>query len=153
MAVISGGNVIPGALRRVGDPTLEGGYAGNLKVARGTYDFAVDGGAVGAINLIGSADIPSGAVVLGGLIDVITALTSGGAATGALKVEGAGDLVAATVVSGAPWSTTGRKSIIPVFTGATTVKTTAARDITLTVAVAALTAGKFDVYLVYLDID
>jgi HK97 family phage major capsid protein len=108
---------------------------------------------VGAINLIGSADIPSGAVVLGGLIDVITALTSGGAATGALKVEGAGDLVAATVVSGAPWSTTGRKSIIPVFTGATTVKTTAARDITLTVAVAALTAGKFDVYLVYLDID
>lgn len=149
MPIISGGKVIEGARRR-GDPTAEGGAAGGLIVARGRYDFAADGGAVGAINLIGSADIPSGAVVLGGYVDVLTALTSGGAATGALKVEGAGDLVAATVVSGAPWSTTGRKSIVPAFTGATSVQTTAARDIVFTIAVATLTAGKFDVYLVYL---
>jgi hypothetical protein len=52
-------------------------------------------------------------------------------------------------VSGAPWSTTGRKSVIPVFTGASTVKTTVARALSIAVAVQALTAGKFRVVLFY----
>jgi len=82
---------------------------------------------------------------------VTTLLTSGGAATAGLQVESAGDLVAATVVSGAPWSTTGRKSIIPVMTGATAIKLTAARDISLVIGAFALTAGVFGVYLYYLD--
>ena len=43
--------------------------------------FAVDGGAVGAINLLPSALIPSGAVILGATSRVTTAVTSGGAAT------------------------------------------------------------------------
>lgn len=125
-----------------------GGFgSGSIKSLRARYDFAVDGGAVGAIDL--SASIPANAVILGGFIEVDTAVTSGGSATLALKVEGAGDLVAATVVSGAPWSTTGLKSIIPVFTGASAVKTTAARKVVTTVAVAALTAGVFDVVLYY----
>ncbi len=126
-----------------------GGYtAPGVKSVRGRYDFAVDGGAVGDIDLT-SASIPANAVVLGGFVEVDTVPTSGGSATIAVKVEGAGDIIAAAAISGAPWSTTGRKSVIPVFTGATTVKTSAARKVQATVATAALTAGVFDVVLFY----
>ncbi|MEU8379773.1 hypothetical protein [Streptosporangium sp. NPDC048865] len=127
-----------------------GGYpSGDLKTVRARYDFAVDGGAAGDIDLTKSAVIPAGAVILGGFIEVDTPPTSGGSATVALKVEGAGDILAAASIGGAPWSTTGRKSVIPVFTGATSVKTTTARKVQATVATAALTAGAFDVVLVY----
>jgi hypothetical protein len=127
--------------------TIEG--TGRVKTVRGEYDFAVDGGAVSTITLRGDNTIPAGAVILGGYVEVDTAVTSGGAATVAVNVEGAGDTVAAAVVSGAPWSTTGRKSVIPAFTGATTLKTSVARSIAITIAVAVLTAGKFRVVLLY----
>lgn len=126
----------------------EGRGDGGLQVIRARYDFAVDGGAVGDIDLtVGT--VPSGAIILGGFAEVVTPPTSGGAGTLALKVEGAADLVAAAAVSGAPWSTAGRKSLVPVFTGATTVKTTAARKVQATIATAALTAGVVDVVLFY----
>lgn len=122
-----------------------------IKVWKGSYDFAVDGGAISTINLRSvNSDLPKNAVILGGYADVITALTSGGAATAALQAEAANDLVTAAAVSGAPWSTTGRKSLIPAFTGATTVKTTATRKPAVVVAAATLTAGKFDLYVFYL---
>jgi hypothetical protein len=127
---------------------LEG--TGRLKTVRGEYEFAVDGGAVSTITLRGDNGIPAGSYILGGFIEVDTAVTSGGAATVAVSVESAGDLLAAAAVAGAPWSTTGRKSVIPVFTGATTIKTTVTRSVTIAVATAALTAGKFRVVLVYL---
>jgi hypothetical protein len=129
-----------------------GGYPSGtgIKFVRGRYDFAVDGGAVGTI-AITAEKIPANAIILGGLVEVDTAVTSGGSATVAVQVEGAGDIVAAAAVSGAPWSTTGRKSVVPAFTGATTVKTTAARDISIVVAAAALTAGVVDVYLAYIS--
>lgn len=128
-----------------------GGYpqATAVQVARGRYDFAVDGGAVGDIDLTSSTQIPANAVVLGGFIEVDTILASGGSATVALKTEGAADLLAATAFGSSPWSTTGRKSIIPVFTGATTVKTTAARKLQATIATAALTGGACDVVVFY----
>lgn len=131
-----------------------GGYprATQLQVVRGRYNFAVDGGAVGDIDLTTDAQIPANAVILGGFAEVDTVPTSGGSATIAVKVEGAGDIIAAAAISGAPWSTTGRKSVVPVFTGATTVKTTAARKIQATVATAALTAGAFDVVLFYVEL-
>lgn len=131
----------------------KGGYprATELKVIRGRYDFAVDGGAVGDIELSGES-IPAKAVVLGGFVEVDTPPTSGGAGTLAVKVEGAGDVVASAPVSGAPWSSAGRKSVVPVFTGATTVKTTAARKIVGTVGAAALTAGALDVVLFYVEL-
>lgn len=126
-----------------------------VKFARARYDFAVDGGAVGTIPIgaIGAEKIPANAVILGGLIEVETAVTSGGAATVAVQVEAAGDIVAAAAVSGAPWSTAGRKSVIPAFTGATSVKTSAPREISIVVAAAALTGGVFDVLLIYTDLD
>lgn len=132
-------------------PQIEG--SGGLKTAVGEYDFAVDGGAVGTITLRGvdaaGNEVPNGAVIMGGYVEVLTAFTSGGAATVAVNSQAAGDLVAAAAVSGAPWSTTGRKSVIPVFTGATTVKTTATRQLAITIATAALTAGKARVVVFY----
>jgi hypothetical protein len=131
-----------------------------LKEAKGEYDFAVDGGAIGSITLrcgpdaLGAQDqlgntIPTGSVIEGGYIEVDTLFTTGSGATMAINAEGAGDLIAATVVSGAPYSTTGRKSLIPVFTGATTVKTTAARSLVATIAVGTVTAGKMRVVVFY----
>ena len=144
--IISGGNPMPQGIEA--DSILPAG----LKVARARYSFAADGGAVGTINLFPASILPSGAVILGGFIDVVTPPTSGGAATIALTTgESAGDLQAAAGIDGAPWSTAGRKSIVPAFTGATSIKLTAARNIRAVIATAALTAGVFDVYLVYLE--
>jgi len=122
-----------------------------MKVARARYSFAVDGGAVGDIDLLPSASIPANSYIVGGFMEVDTIVAGAGASV-AVKVEGAADLVAAAAVSGAPWSTTGMKAIIPVFTAATTVKTTAARKVQATVSAAVLTAGVFDVVLFYVTL-
>lgn len=134
-------------------PVMPGTHT--LKEATGEYDFAVDGGAVSTITLrsapgysVGN-DIPLGAVIVGGFVEVDTAFTSGGSATVAVNSEGAGDLVAAAAIGGAPWSTTGRKDLVPDFTGAATVKTTAQRRLAITIATAALTAGKARVVIYY----
>lgn len=127
-------------------PIMEG--TPRLKTLTAEYDFAVDGGAISTITLRGGAgdaqgnELPNGSVVEGGYIEVLTGFTTGTGATASLDSEAAGDLQAAAVVSGAPWSTTGRKSITPAFTGATTVKTSAKRNLTLTVATGTITAGK-----------
>jgi hypothetical protein len=131
-------------------PIIEG--TSRLKSIVAEYDFAVDGGAVSSITLrasdsIGNA-VPNGAVVTGGYIEVDTALTGVGASV-AVTLEGAGDLQAAAAISGAPWSTTGRKSITPAFTGASSVKTTAARSVVAVISGAVLTAGKFRVVVFY----
>src|SRR5690606_27834163 len=128
----------------------EGGYprATAIQVIRGRYDFAVDGGAVGDIELASEA-IPAHALVLGGVLEVDTALTSGGSATVGVTVESAGDIVTAGGIGSAPWSTTGRKDVVPDFSGSAVVKTTAARRVDARIGGAALTAGSFDVILFY----
>lgn len=135
-------------------PVIEGARAasegvsfGSLKVARGDYSFAVDGGAVGTIALMGAAYIPAGSIITHGFLDVTTAVVGAGASLG-IQVESAGDVVAVAAVSGAPWSTTGRKTIVPI-NGATSIKTTAARDISAVISAAVLTAGVFSVVLFY----
>lgn len=131
----------------------EGVTSTRLKVARGDYSFAVDGGAQGTIALMGGTLIPSGAIIVGGFVEVTTALTSGGAATIACQVNAANDILTAVAV--ASW-TTGRKNILPAMTtgaltASTSVKTTAARDISIVIAAADLTAGAFKVVLFYVD--
>ena len=132
-------------------PIIEG--TERLKSAVGEYDFAVDGGATGPITLRSSGAlgnvIPAGSVVMGGYIEIDTLFTTSTAATMAISVEAANDVQTATVVSGAPYSTTGRKSITEAFTGATTIKTTVARSIVATIAVGTVTAGKGRVVLFY----
>jgi hypothetical protein len=125
-----------------------------VKTARATYDFAVNGGAISAIGL--GTLIPNNAVIMSGGIDVVTTLTTAGADAGtiAISVEGANDIVAAIAVSDVsnPWDA-GGQNIIPNGTGATSVKTTAEREITATIAVQAVTAGKFVVFLNYVISD
>jgi hypothetical protein len=124
------------------------GVIGNAKM---TYDFAVDGGAVGLITPANSPTLPINAIILGGTIDITTTLTSGGSATIAVGL-GSGAQVAAlkAALAVASW-TAGQLAIIPVFTAATYLKVAAATPLTLTVATAALTAGKFDVNLLYVQ--
>jgi hypothetical protein len=113
------------------------------------YSFARDGGAQGAIPLVGDK-IPNGAVVIDALISVEALCTSAGStATIALSVQSAADLQTAAVVSGAPFSTTGPKRCNPMTATATPIAITAERTITATVAVQALTAGKFKVTVTY----
>ena len=121
-----------------------------MKTYVGEWDFAVDGGAVSTI-VLRSPDgpLPNGAVVEGGYIEVDTLLTTAASGTGALQIEAANDIQTAIIVTSAPWSTTGRKSITPAFTGATVVKATAARSPAFVIATGALTAGKFRLVVFY----
>lgn len=141
MPTMSGGNVMPGSRQRASRPT-----------AIFEYDFAVDGGGIGSITMraIGGGALPSGAIITDSIVEVLTIPTSGGAATIAVQAEAANDVVAAAAISGAPWSSLGRKAGIPL-SAATSVKTTAARTPVAVIAAAALTAGKFRVSLEYID--
>lgn len=126
--------------------TGSGLHLGRVKLATAYYDFAEDGGAVGAITLRGDK-VPSGAIVLNAVVDVTTAVTSGGAATVAIHAQSAADLRAADVLATAPaLSTATPKALLA------PIKTTAERDITATVATAALTAGAFTVTVAYIEV-
>lgn len=141
MPVIERSNVIAGGRLRSAKPS-----------AIYEYDFTADGGAVGSIPMRaigGGIPLPSGASILDTVIEVLTILT-GATATAAVQAEAANDVVSAAAISGAPWSTTGRKAGVPV-SAATSVKTTAARTPTVVVGTANLTAGKFRLYVEYLD--
>lgn len=121
-----------------------------LKSYRGEYDFAVDGGAVSTIVLRSNdGPIPAGSYVVEGLVEVLTPFTTAAGATAALTVEGANDVVSATIVSGAPYSTTGIKDIVPTLTAATIIKTTVDRAPSIVIATGAVTAGKLRLVLFY----
>src|SRR5262245_34743695 len=109
------------------------------------YDFAVDGGAVSSIVL---GNVPAGTWIRGGFMNVETALTGGAASVG-ITSEGAGDVVAVASIAGAPWSTTGKKAIIPKANTpeSTSILTTAARDILFVISGATLSTGKVQLYL------
>jgi hypothetical protein len=131
--------------------TLVAGQVNAPRALRARYTFAAQGGAVSTIGLTGGTPIPAGSTILGGYLSVVTPPTSGtSTAQVAIRIEAAGDTVAAAAVSGAPWSTTGHKAIIPVFTVATELLTTAARDVSAVITVEALTGGVFDVVIMYM---
>jgi len=126
-------------------------WAGLLRVAKVEYDFAVDGGAVSAIGL--GVNIPDNAVIVMASVDVLTTLTSSGdTATGAISVEGANDIVTAIAINdgGNPWDVgIGPLIAVDPTDSSKHVKTSAAKAVTFTIAVEAVTAGKFNVYLFY----
>ena len=125
-----------------------------IRVAHGRYSFAAQGGAISAISLSdgnGRNILPAGAIILGGTIDVVTALTSGGSATIALGTSAgssATSILGATAV--VSW-TAGQLAMIPVFTAATYVKMTAQGSLIATVATAALLTGVFEVHILYVQ--
>ena len=120
-----------------------------LNVGFMRYDFLVDGGAIGAITPASFNDvIPANAIIVGGTLNTTVAVTSAGAATiavGTTAGSSATSLLAAT----------GKASFVvatPINLAATfaaPVKMTALGQFNITVAAAALTAGSFEVYVLY----
>ena len=127
---------------------------GNLRIARFEFDCAVVGNRTIAAHGTG-VTIPIHGIVVGGFVDVNTLFTSDAtnAGTIAIHVQAANDVISAAAVSGAPYSSIGRKAIIPKANTpeSTSVKATAAREITCTVAVEALLTGKLTGYLYYVE--
>lgn len=124
---------------------------GVLRAARCKYDVSGgDSGTVAAHTL--GVTIPSMGIVVGGYMDVVTLFTStADTGTIAISVEGANDIQTAAATSGAPWSTTGRKAIVPKFNTpeSTSVKTSQARLVTATVGTNAILTGKCYIVLFY----
>ena len=116
-----------------------------VNLASFEYDFAVHGGAVGDITLANDV-LPDDAIVMDGVIEVKTALVGSGA-TVALKVLGTDDILAATAITS--FTLAAILDVVPVGTAATMIKMTAKGNMTMSVAVAALTAGRFVVHLKY----
>lgn len=122
--------------------------SGAIGVSRATYNFAIDGGAIGAIIPSISPVIPANAIVFGGIINVITAPTGAGAsiALGTSAGSSSTALKAATVIA----NYTGLVALVPVWSAGSSFKMSAAGQIQLTVSGAALTAGKMDILVEYL---
>jgi len=151
---------VNGMLKDINDnfDTLEplaSGDADGLAVrrtARATFDLGVEANrAVGAHGL--GVTIPANAIIIGGFMEVNTAVTGETNATLAISVKTANDIQTAAAVSGAPWSTTGIKAIVPKNNTpeSTGIKLAAAKEITATVATAALLTGKVTIYLDYVE--
>lgn len=130
---------------------------GVMGLARFTYDPTTTAG----LRTIGAhgtgVTLPDNAIVIGGFVEVMEHFHSEGADAGtiAISVEGANDIITAAAVSGAPYSSTGLKAIIPKSNTpeSTGVKTTAAREITCTVAGQNLLSGKLVGFLHYVVSD
>lgn len=124
-----------------------GGLENNVQVGYWEYDFAKDGGAVGTIALRGTK-LPVGAIVLGpGLIRTVTDLT-GATAEVALHITGAADVLVAVV--GTTMDTGELIDTVCDGSAAAAIQVaTAAKGVTATITVAALTAGNFVVMLPY----
>ena len=127
---------------------------GVLRVARFEFDAGVEANrTIGAHGT--GVTLPANAIGVGGFLDVNTLFTSADTNTGtiAISVQAANDIQTAAAVSSAPYSSIGRKAIVPKANTpeSTSVKTSAAKEITCTVAVAALLTGKLTGYLYYVE--
>jgi predicted aconitase with swiveling domain len=80
-------------------------------------------------------------------VDVITAVTSDGSATVAIHLANANDLLTATALTGL----TEGKQLPMAAVKTTPIKLAAEKAVTVTVGTAALTAGKFDGYIVWME--
>lgn len=137
-------------------PSLQGEKVGtqmlrnSVQVMIAQFDFAVQGGAVGTVNLLGldgkAAVLPQNAIIVNSLIDVITPGATAASGTIAITAQSAGDIKAALGAA----SYTGLVAGIPVGTAATSIKMTADRTLQATIATGAITAGKFNVILHYI---
>lgn len=126
-----------------------------LRVARATFDPSGDSDmrTVAAHTL--TTQIPDNAIVVGGFVDVVTTFTSADdSATVAIHVQSANDIVSAIAISngGNPWDA-GLHAIVPKANTpeSTGIKMTADRTITATVGTQALTAGKAEIFLYYIQ--
>lgn len=118
------------------------GAGGSKFVQEYVYDFAVHGGAVGFISLKNPANaLPSGAVVTAAHYVVLTAFTSGGSATVALGDAASGARYkSATAFDNSAYTANTPAALssgIPALVSSANIA-----NVGITVATAALTAGK-----------
>lgn len=142
----------PGTWSSVGD-NMGGSQAGtafvnsNVRLFHAQYSFANDGGVIGLITPKNNISLPINSVIINFWVNSTTA---GAGATATVAVgtsagSSAASLLAATAI--ASFSLNAFIHGIPTPQTATSfVKLTAAGSITITVAVAALTAGIFELY-------
>ena len=90
--------------------------------------------------------IPDNAIVIDGHVDVISAVTSDGSATVAIHLVNANDLLTATGKA-----SLGAKAQLPMAVDTTPIKLEAAKAVTVTVGTAALTAGKINGYIIWME--
>lgn len=118
-------------------------------VIRCTWDFAVQGGAVGSMLLLDDqgnpAILPAKAIITQVYSDTVTAVTTSAAGTLSLGANTAIDLLGATAAA----TFSGVQAGVPVGTAATMVKLTAQRQIAAAIATGALTAGKVNFFIDY----
>lgn len=125
---------------------------GLMRVARATFDPSATAGMRTVAPHGLGVTLPISAIICGGFLVVHTAFTSGGStAQIAFHAQSANDLISAAAVSGSPYSTIGRKAIVPKANTpeSTSIELTAARELTATVSVEALTAGKATLFVYY----
>ncbi len=91
--------------------------------------------------------IPDNAIVIGGSIDVIEAVTSDGSATVAISLVAANDLLTATAK--ASLGIKAQKPLAAVI--AQPIKLEEEKAVTVTVGTAALTAGKINGYIIWME--
>lgn len=113
--------------------------------ANGIYDFSKQGGAVGDINL--PLFIPARCVVTNVLIVKKTAFTSGGSATVALKAVSTGDILAATAYDNAAFTAACSNAKQNGISNMIVNDSDSQVQVIMTVAAAALTAGKYEIIL------
>lgn len=122
------------------------------RIARATYDFAEHGGAVSTIGL--GVTLPDNAIITRAWYEVITTLTSAGdLATVSIDIpvnDVAGIVAAIAINAGAnPWDAGLHEAIQDGTAANFSTKTTAARELSITIGVEAVTAGKFILFAEY----
>lgn len=111
-----------------------------------TYDFAVDGGAVGNIDVCKTLKLPTGTKILRLFYSVETTLTSGGSATVSIGDAGStARYLALTAYNNAAF--TGANPVEAVIGAPLSVSSANLGKPSISIAVAALTAGKIKLYL------
>lgn len=125
------------------------------RILRATYDFAVDGGTISVIGL--GVSLPDNAIVTRSWYEVITTFESStDAATVSLSIptdDVDGIVTAVAISTGTPWDAGYQEGIQDGTAAAFTVKTTAARELSMEIAVEAVTAGKMVVFCEYVVSD
>lgn len=127
-----------------------------VRIARATYDFDVDGGDVGDIGL--GVTLPPNAIITRAYYEVITTCTSDSdAATIAIGLpsDDAAGIVAATAISAGSniWDDGYHECIQDGTASNFSEKTTASRELTVTIGVEAVEAGKFILFCEYVVSD
>jgi hypothetical protein len=121
-----------------------------LQVQEYVYDFSVEGGAVSAIDIANGKGLPVGALIIDVYWKMDTAFTSGGSATVAIgDATNGARYKAATAFDNAAFADEG---VVKAAIGVP-FKVAAAADgkPAVTVATAALTAGKIRLFVVYMQ--